>query len=204
MIPNARGITWRALNLLLTSAALASAASGANFGLRYDGIDDVLRPESCLPLSRDAPFTLELWVLRSGGNGTWEEIADSRGFSLFIHSSSRLFLNLASPGQGGAPDCCYLGAASMYTRYRSASTVPVGSWVHLAVVWNGSYPIAYVDGVADSMSYDITQESFTCCDFGDSEPCYTPDPALITVDISPISVEPATWGRTKVISTRRP
>jgi hypothetical protein len=54
--------------------------------------------------------------------------------------------------------------------------------VHLAVVWNGSRPVAYVDGVPDSMSYNITQESFTCCDFGDSEPCYTPDPALITLD----------------------
>jgi len=177
-----RGLSNAILVCPLIGLLLPVTGQCTNWGLRYDGSDDVLRLASCLPISGDSPFTLELWILRRAGGGSWEEIGDSRGYSLFVHSSSRLYLNLASPGQSGAPDCCYMGAAATYTRFRSNLTVPVGLWVHIAIVWDGAQPVAYINGESDPMVYDITQESFTCCDFGDATPCYTPDPAPTTLD----------------------
>jgi hypothetical protein len=41
------------------------------------------------------------------------------------------------------------------------------------------------------MTYDITQDSFTCCDFGDAEACFTPDPPRTTID------EIRVWDRTR-------
>jgi hypothetical protein len=133
-------------------------------------------------MTQDAPFTFEVWVKQRPGAGYYQELAESRGMSLFIINASTLFLNLGIPGAGGAPGCCYQGAATTYAMFAGSSPIPVDEWVHVAITWNGVQPAAFVNGQTDVLTSQGTQDSFSCCDFGEGSDCFSPAHPYVTMD----------------------
>lgn len=165
--------------------------SSVNYGLRFDGVDDVLRQGACIDVGSDAPFTLEMWSYPISGGEVLQLMASSRGFSFYIHTSGMLVLNIASPGSSAAPSCCHLGAFSTYTQYRSTATVTKDTWTHVALVWDGIQPVVYINGIPDTMVFSMTQYSFTCCVFGQDSNCFSRYRLHMTLD------EVRVWNRAR-------
>jgi len=125
------------------------ARPDGEFGVSFDGTDDFLTvPDSTdFNIASDADFTLELWAFYSS-------FATQ---SHFVDTRASQGLNLTcSIGGGGTDD----GKVKFFTnsdfRIITASTVPLGSWVHIALVRNSGTTKVYINGTADNNTYSDT------------------------------------------------
>ena len=125
------------------------ARPDGKFGVSFDGTNDFLTvPDSTdFNIASDADFTLELW-------GFYRSFATQ---SHFVDTRASQGLNLVcSIGGGGTDD----GKVKFFTsgdfRIITASTVPLGSWVHIALVRNSGTTKVYINGTADNNTYSDT------------------------------------------------
>ena len=132
------------------TASTFSPHRHGGYAINFDGSGDSLTvPDSTdFDIASDADFTLELWgFYRSFA--TQSHFVDTRG------TSQGVFLT-CSVGGGGSDD----GKIKFYTnsgnRILTASTVPLNSWVHIALVRYSGTTKIYINGTADSNTYSDT------------------------------------------------
>jgi len=133
-----------------STASTFSPHRHGGYAFDFDGTNDFLTiPDSTdFDIASDADFTLELWgFYRSFA--TQSHFVDTRG------TSQGVFLT-CSVGGGGSDD----GKIKFYTnsgnRIVTASTVPLNSWVHIALVRYSGTTKIYINGTADSNTYSDT------------------------------------------------
>jgi len=131
------------------NAQVSSAQARANFGqhFSFDGTGDWIRTQntSWFNLSSTQPFTIQCWIYPTslaGSRGIVGARANGagHGWCLWVNTSGQLIMGSAGPGYGYADRG--FGFA--------ASTIPINTWSHIAVVFNGTNYVGYVNGVAGS------------------------------------------------------
>ena len=131
------------------TASTFSPHRHGGYAIDFDGTNDFLTvPDSTdFDIASGADFTLELWGFYPSFT-TQSHIVDTR-------PSQGLYLSF-SVGGGGTDD----GKVKFYTnsgfRIITASTVPLNSWVHIALVRNSGTTKVYINGTADSNTYSDT------------------------------------------------
>ena len=131
------------------TASTFSPHRHGGYAIDFDGTNDFLTiPDSTdFDIASGADFTLELWGFYPSFT-TQSHIVDTR-------PSQGLYLSL-SVGGGGTDN----GKVKFYTnsgfRIITASTVPLNSWVHIALVRNSGTTKVYINGTADSNTYSDT------------------------------------------------
>ena len=132
-----------------TTASTFSPYRHGGYAIDFDGTNDFLTvPDSTdFDIASGADFTLELWGFYPSFT-TQSHIVDTR-------PSQGLYLS-CSVGGGGSDD----GKVKFYTnggfRIITASTVPLNSWVHIALVRNSGTTKVYINGTADNNTYSDT------------------------------------------------
>ena len=127
------------------------ARPDGEWGWNFDGTDDFLTvPDSTdFNIASDAAFTLELWAFYPSF-ATQSHFVDNRPAN-----TQGLYLT-CSIGGGGTDD----GKVKFYTnsdfRIITASTVPLNSWVHIALVRSSGTTKIYINGTADNNTYSDT------------------------------------------------
>ena len=131
------------------TASTFSPHRHGGYAIDFDGTNDFLTVSDStdFDIASGADFTLELWGFYPSFT-TQSHIVDTR-------PSQGLYLSL-SVGGGGTDN----GKVKFYTnsgfRIITASTVPLNSWVHIALVRNSGTTKVYINGTADSNTYSDT------------------------------------------------
>ena len=132
-----------------TTASTFSPYRHGGYAVNFDGTNDFLTvPDSTdFNIAGDADFTLELW-------GFYRSFATQSHF-VDTRPSQGLYLT-GSVGGGGANDGKVKIYINGYFRIITASTVPLNSWVHIALVRNSGTMKVYINGTVDSNTYSDT------------------------------------------------
>lgn len=119
-----------------------------------------------LPAGAGAAQTVSGWVKWNGG-GDWQRIFD------FGQNPGDFFFLTPSDG-AGLPQCAITPQSDVYVQMlESPVTIPVGQWIHVAVVMDGREGILYLNGnaVAVNNSVNLLPSDLapTNCYFGKSQ-----------------------------------
>ncbi len=118
-----------------------------DFALDFDGVDNLVEVPNTAALNLRGAFTLEAWVYPTGYGEAptgFGRIVDKESFLLYLNSTDSPFY----------PDRSFVvfirqtnGGDSAY--HTSANTVPLNTWTHVAVAYNGSGALQfYINGQA--------------------------------------------------------
>jgi hypothetical protein len=117
-------------------------AAMVSHGFSFDGSDDYLEAPNAPDLNPTTGITLEAWVYQAGGASDNVPI-----FSKDDISSARQYL-LTLPGNGKfRPHIWTTGSGLVY--FNGSTTVQLGAWYHVAMTYNGTNLILYVNGSQD-------------------------------------------------------
>ena len=130
------------------TASTFSPHRHGGYAMDFDGNDFLTVTDSTdFDIASASDFTLELW-------GFYRSFATQSHF-VDTRSSQGFFLT-CSVGGGGSDD----GKIKFYTNGTfsiiTTSTVPLNSWVHIALVRNSGTTKIYINGTADSNTYSDT------------------------------------------------
>jgi hypothetical protein len=113
---------------------VAGAVGGA---LEFDGIDDYVDCGNPAVLDITGDITLMCWIKVAAFSKTWETIL-SKGDDSYRMSRG--------PGNG---DSIHFGANGTGDNLDANTIVTTDTWRHVALVFNGTDKITYIDGVED-------------------------------------------------------
>lgn len=103
----------------------------------FDGSDDYATSNSVLlPTSNSSPLTLEAVAMRTGSTSTWQTVLGTMGSLTQIGFSGSYF----AAGRNG-------GSGNLFITYNS-TPANIYTWYHMALSFNGSRAIAYLNGEA--------------------------------------------------------
>jgi len=128
----------------LHGAAWTAGVNGA--ALRFDGHNDrVVIPDSDSLDITDA-LSIEAWVLRTAGLGSWQGLIgkfgfhdNQRAYQLMINSGGQFSFHLSRDGRSGWGSHEFILTSGSYT-------VPPGVWVHVVATYDGETMRLYADG----------------------------------------------------------
>jgi len=123
---------------VLTGGVSWSTAGRFGGALSFDGASGLVQVAASSSLGLSGAMTLSGWINPSASQSGWRTIVQRQADAYFLNAS-----NDTGPlrPSGGAN----LGGATRWVGGSSAS--PVGSWTHVALTYNGSQLVLYVNGV---------------------------------------------------------
>lgn len=114
------------------------SSGGINNGLNFDGVDDYVLVSSSSALNITSNISLSAWIYRNS-SGKYDCIigkdnyAGNNGYSLWIYNDDKLTLRFGNS-----------------RIYKSNTSIPIGSWVHVAGTFDGTNAKLYINGTLDS------------------------------------------------------
>ncbi|MGH9260331.1 MAG: LamG-like jellyroll fold domain-containing protein, partial [Acidimicrobiales bacterium] len=123
--------------------------------LSFDGVNDQVVIPAASSLNLSNAMTLEAWVYPTGPQSGWRTIIQRDEAAYFLHASSPG--NPLQPTGGGTFDGTQAQAVAP-----APSALPLNTWSHLALTWEGTTLRVYVNGVeVASMPRGGTLQSVT-------------------------------------------
>ena len=120
------------------SAKQAVSSGGLNNALNFDGVNDYVSVNSSAALNITSNLSLSAWVYRNS-SGKYDCIigkdnyAGNNGYSLWIYDDDKLTLRFGNS-----------------RIYKSSTSIPSGTWVHVAGTFDGTNAKLYINGTLDS------------------------------------------------------
>jgi hypothetical protein len=119
-------------------AKQAVSSGGLNNALNFDGVNDYVSVNSSAALNITSNLSLSAWVYRNS-SGKYDCIigkdnyAGNNGYSLWIYDDDKLTLRFGNS-----------------RIYKSSTSIPSGTWVHVAGTFDGTNAKLYINGTLDS------------------------------------------------------
>jgi uncharacterized protein (TIGR02145 family) len=119
-------------------AKQAVSSGELNNALNFDGVNDYVSVNSSTSLNITSNISLSAWVYRNS-SGKYDCIigkdnyAGNNGYSLWIYDDDKLTLRFGSN-----------------RIYKSSTSIPSGTWVHVAGTFDGTNAKLYINGTLDS------------------------------------------------------
>jgi glucose/arabinose dehydrogenase/PKD repeat protein/fibronectin type 3 domain-containing protein len=111
-------------------------------GLRFDGTNDYLTAPNSPTLNiSGSAMTLSMWINPLGGTG--DQVAFAKFWSGTMTSP---YYQYGLELDGGRTPHFYIGTASALRGASMGTPLPLSQWSHLAIVFNGSQALFYVNG----------------------------------------------------------
>lgn len=121
------------------TGALRDPAGRFGGALAFDGLTDVVIVPWASELDLASGFTLMAWVKPSAAAGTWSVVFEKAVDTWFLLADSPSGLPGGGSTIGGS--CCPIAYAG--------SALPVDTWSHLVLTYDGAQLEVYVDGVSE-------------------------------------------------------
>jgi hypothetical protein len=124
----------------------SSSSNNINNALNFDGVNDYVSINSSAALNITSNISISAWVYRNS-TGKYDCIvgkdnyASNNGYSLWIYDDNKLTLRFGNS-----------------RIYKSISSIPSGSWVHVAGTFDGTTAKLFVNGNLDA-SYSASAPS---------------------------------------------
>ena len=124
-----------------TNETFATFVNGLGTGLQFDGIDDYIQVASNSSLTVSNRLTLEAWVKPAAAKcNTIVSRGDGGGTNAYI-------FQVGYDGSScGVMKVSFFGVGAWDA---STSTVPLNAWTHVAVTFDGTNKLFYINGVLD-------------------------------------------------------
>jgi hypothetical protein len=125
-----------------TISGAAWTAQGRNGGaLSFDGSNDLVTVADAASLDLSSGMTLEAWVNSAAAGGNWRTVV------LKEQPGQLVYALYSNEGSARASGHVFVGG-DLDTR--SAVTMPLNTWTHLAVTYDGSALRLYLNGALSS------------------------------------------------------
>lgn len=111
----------------------------------FNGVSDYASIPDSSSLDLNNKFTISAWIYRTKNAGTWERIVSKSDINDYDY-----WMQITGSGKigGGFKNSSGSLQNSLDTS-DSGTTIPLNQWVHVSIVYNGSFIKAYYNGVLD-------------------------------------------------------
>ena len=129
----------------ITGATWVSSSPDSTPALSFDGVNDCASVPGTAALNiQGTTLTIEAWIKREADSGGYERILDKENNSTSHDLGYYVQISDADKLQFG-----FATSSTTFTYLTGTTSVSVGTWHHIAAVYDGSQMRIYLDGVLD-------------------------------------------------------